>query len=73
MIYFGNPLIIVLLSSYRDFETENDWEWLRNDSSHGDLLKFEKTIEEGKFEMVVSKDWSSKVSLSFLFLHHLPR
>lgn len=57
---------IVLLSSYRDFETEIDWEWLRNDSAYSDALRFvpmesDGTSGEAKFEMVVTERWSSKV------------
>ncbi|WWD19982.1 hypothetical protein CI109_104455 [Kwoniella shandongensis] len=48
-----------LLTSHRDYDTEKDWEWLRNDSPYSDALKFEP-VDEAKYEMVVTKDWSSK-------------
>lgn len=53
-------MVTVLLSSHRDYETEHDWEWLRNDSAYSDALVFE-AAEENKFEMVVTDKWSSKV------------
>ena len=62
----------VLLSSHRDYETERDWEWLRNDSAFSDALSFElfkgdgETKEE-KFEMVVTDKWTSKVSRCLSF------
>ena len=57
----------VLLSSHRDYGTENDWEWLRNDSAYSDALLFEPvdgdgTSNEEKFEMLVTENWKSKVS-----------
>ena len=57
----------VLLSSHRDYETEKDWEWLRNDSAYSDALMFEPVDTGGRsgqetFEMIVADKWSSKVS-----------
>jgi len=55
------------LSSHRDYETEKDWEWLRNDSAYSDALLFEPVENDGtssaeqKYEMVVTNQWSSKV------------
>jgi hypothetical protein len=56
---------LVLLSSHRDYATEKDWEYLRNDSAYADALQFEKVsggVGEDKFEMVVTDRWRSKVS-----------
>lgn len=53
----------VLLSSFRDFKNEKDWEWLRNDSPYSSALKFED-VGNDKYEMVVTKEWQSKVSIS---------
>jgi len=54
----------VLLSSHRDYETEKDWELLRNDSAYADALLFEpqKNGQAGACEMVVTDRWLSKVS-----------
>jgi len=58
---------IVLLSSHRDYETEKDWEWFRNDSAYSDALRFVPGESDGmlsgeKFEMMVTERWSSRVS-----------
>jgi len=60
----------VLLSSHRDYDSEKDWELLRNDSPYADALQFEETADAGpsgskRYEMVVTSEWSSLVS-SFL-------
>nr|XP_019010654.1 uncharacterized protein I206_03956 [Kwoniella pini CBS 10737]OCF49435.1 hypothetical protein I206_03956 [Kwoniella pini CBS 10737] len=54
-----------LLSSHRDYSTEKDWEWLRNDSPYADALVFEQlegesTPGETRYEMVVTDRWLSK-------------
>ncbi|WVR04200.1 hypothetical protein IAU60_001200 [Kwoniella sp. DSM 27419] len=49
-----------LLSSHRDYTTERDWEWLRNDSPYADALRFEAVDGRDEFEMVVTSQWSSK-------------
>ncbi|OCF34514.1 hypothetical protein I316_03555 [Kwoniella heveanensis BCC8398] len=50
-----------LLSSHRQYETEKDWEWLRNDSPYASAIKFEPVEgEQNKFEMVVTDKWASK-------------
>lgn len=56
----------VLLSSHRDYDSEKDWELLRNDSPYGDALVFELQAERSttgteRFEMVVTDRWTSKV------------
>ncbi len=56
------------MSSYRDFEKENDWEWLRNDSAYGNALRFEP-VSENRYEMVVTDKWASKVSHRYCILH----
>jgi len=58
----------VLLSSHRDYETEKDWELLRNDSPYADALRFEET-DAGpsgtrRYEMVVTSNWTSLVGIS---------
>jgi hypothetical protein len=56
---------LVLLSSHRDYASEKDWEYLRNDSAYADALRFEKVlggVGEDKYEMVVTDRWRSKVS-----------
>jgi len=50
---------IVLLSSHRDYETEKDWEWFRNDFVPGES---DGMLSGEKFEMVVTERWSSRVS-----------
>lgn len=61
----GLTLSVVLLSSHRDYETEMDWEWLRNDSPYADVLLFEPVGEQiDRFEMVVTSRWSSRVCLT---------
>lgn len=57
-------LVAVLLSSYRDFDTEKDWEWMRNDSPYRNDLAFEPFEGDPrglKAEMVVAKAWRSRV------------
>ncbi|WWC93869.1 hypothetical protein V866_000705 [Kwoniella sp. B9012] len=50
-----------LLSSHRDYATEKDWEWLRNDSPYSDTLVFEPVDESReKYEMIVTDRWTSK-------------
>lgn len=61
----------VLMSSHRDYETEKDWELLRNDSLYGDALVFEPQAERSsagaeRYEMVVTDRWTSKVCLYFV-------
>lgn len=56
-----------MLSSHRDYDTEKDWELLRNDSPYGDALVFESQTERSatgveRFEMIVTDKWMSKVS-----------
>lgn len=58
----------VLMSSHRDYETEKDWEWLRNDSGYSEALIFEPQERDGKMddgicEMIVTDRWMSKVRL----------
>lgn len=57
-----------MLSSYRDFETDKEWEWLHNDSPYADALVFESFEEDPrKAEMVVTNGWKSKVSIAVGF------
>lgn len=55
-------LLTVLLTSYRDFKTDKEWEWLHNDSAYASALVFEP-FEGNKAEMVVTNEWRSKVGL----------
>ena len=55
-------LLTVLLTSYRDFKTDKEWEWLHNDSAYASALVFEP-FEGNNAEMVVTNDWRSKVCL----------
>ncbi|KAK8849366.1 hypothetical protein IAR55_004698 [Kwoniella newhampshirensis] len=48
-----------LLTSHRDYQTELDWEWLRNDSAYSDALVFEP-VDGDKCEMIVTQGWTSK-------------
>jgi hypothetical protein len=66
------------MSSHRDYATERDWEWLRNDSAYSDALVFEpvNTDKDGatsaeKYEMIVTDKWTSKVCPAGLY--HLNR
>ena len=52
---------LVLLTSYRDFAEDKEWEWLHNDSAYASALVFEP-VEGNKAEMVVTAEWRSKVS-----------
>lgn len=55
--------MVVLLSSYRDFPTDDGWDWLHNDSPYASALVFEPVSDgSGKCEMVVTEKWRSKVS-----------
>ncbi|WVW83561.1 hypothetical protein I302_105582 [Kwoniella bestiolae CBS 10118] len=50
-----------LLSSHRIYETEKDWELLRNDSPYSDALVFEPVNDsKERYEMVVTDSWTSK-------------
>ncbi|ORX40318.1 hypothetical protein BD324DRAFT_655201 [Kockovaella imperatae] len=50
-----------LLSSYRDFEHDLEWDWLRNNSAYSQALSFEPSpIRDGLFELVVGNEWLSK-------------
>jgi len=67
---------LVLLSSHRDYESEKDWELLRNDSPYSDALRFEETREAGpsgskRYEMVVTTDWASLVRHILRIYDHL--
>jgi hypothetical protein len=55
---------VVLLTSYREFDNDREWEWLHNDSPYASALVFEPTGDEGgkKAEMVVTNEWKSKVN-----------
>lgn len=64
----------VLLSSHRDYETEKDWELLRNDSPYANALRFEET-DAGpsgtrRYEMVVTSNWTSLVGISPTGTYH---
>ncbi|KAJ9115675.1 putative NRPS-like protein biosynthetic cluster [Naganishia adeliensis] len=53
-----------LLTSYRDFQNDSEWEWLRNDSPYAAALKFELSESDPtgrKSEMIVTSEWRSKV------------
>jgi thioester reductase-like protein len=52
---FGSAECGFLLSSYRDFDTDNDWQYLRN-FNPPNLLEFEQN-EEGLSELVVKPGW----------------
>lgn len=56
--------VSVLLTSYRDFENDKEWEWLRNDSPYAGALRFEQSESDPsgrKAEMIVTPEWKSKV------------
>jgi hypothetical protein len=61
----GFDKLSVLLTSYRDFENDHEWEWLHNDSPYASALAFEPTSDGSgnKAEMVVTNEWKSKVSV----------
>ncbi|KAJ9125226.1 hypothetical protein QFC22_000181 [Naganishia vaughanmartiniae] len=53
-----------LMTSYRDYENDKEWEWLHNDSPYASALKFEESESDptgGKLEMIVTSEWKSKV------------
>jgi len=54
----SHKLISVLMSSWRDFETDKEWSYLRNE---GSLLTFEKH-EKDIAELVVDSTWPTLVS-----------
>jgi hypothetical protein len=52
------------MSSYRDYDTDKEWSWLRNDSLGLTLLHFEavgNSEEENMYELVVDQKWSTRV------------
>lgn len=50
------------MSSERDFAIDEEWDWLRNNCSVGrQLLHFEETGDSRLFELVVGKDWPTRV------------
>ncbi|KAJ9101904.1 putative NRPS-like protein biosynthetic cluster, partial [Naganishia cerealis] len=58
--------LIVLMTSYRDYENDKEWEWLRNDSPYASALKFEQSESDStgrKLEMIVTSEWKSKAWL----------
>lgn len=55
---FGSAECGFLLSSRRDYEIDNCWQYLRNSSKAKDLLQFEEQNDgSGLSELVVLKDW----------------
>ena len=52
---YGSAECGFLMSSHRDYKTDQEWQYLRN-SKGGDLLRFEKR-EDGTAELVVKSGW----------------
>lgn len=51
-----------LMSSWRSFSDDKDWSWLRiEDDSSKEWLKFEKQEGEELYELIVAKEWPSKL------------
>ncbi|PWN34527.1 acetyl-CoA synthetase-like protein, partial [Meira miltonrushii] len=51
-----------LMSSWRSFGDDKDWSWLRiEDESSKQWLKFEKQEGEDLYELIVAKEWPSKL------------
>ena len=62
-----NLLCEVLMSSHRDYEKDLEWSWLRNDGLGLQLLRFELASDSGNmYELIVDKDWWTRVSLTIL-------
>lgn len=52
------------MSSWRDFDNDKAWSWLRiNESTSEHWLRFEPRSEhgEGLYELVVSSEWPTKI------------
>ncbi|KAJ9108879.1 hypothetical protein QFC21_000199 [Naganishia friedmannii] len=52
-----------LMTSYRDYANDKEWEWLHNDSPYASALKFEESESDPtgrKLEMIVTSEWKSK-------------
>lgn len=50
-----------LMSSHRDYDTDKEWVWLRNSGLGVKLLHFEPVGDENMYELVVDKQWSTRV------------
>lgn len=58
---------IVLMSSHRDYESDKEWMWLRNDGLGLKFLHFVPVADsddESTYELVVDRRWSTKVGIS---------
>ena len=60
---FGSAECGFLMSSYRDFDKDKEWQYLRSDPSKGHI-KFEPQ-EDGLAELVIQPDWPHMVSPSW--------
>ncbi|PSS31017.1 hypothetical protein PHLCEN_2v2430 [Hermanssonia centrifuga] len=51
-----------LMSSHREYETDREWSWLRDDSAPSPTpLRFEPAGEDDEFELVVPREWTTRV------------
>lgn len=68
---FGSAECGFLASSYRDFDVDKEWQYLRT-TNQEDLLRFEARGDE-KYELIVLPQWPHRVCcpLSVLELYHL--
>ena len=58
---------LVLMSSHREYESDFKWSWLRNDGPGARMLRFEPAADdESVYELVVPREWSTRVRASNL-------
>lgn len=59
-------MFTVLMTSFRDFENDNEWNYLRP-SAGKEWFSFEDQ-GDGRFELIVPKEWPTRVrSFQFMF------
>ena len=50
------------MSSERNYKKDTEWSWLRNDSPVGrELLHFQEMADSNLYELVVDKNWPTRV------------
>ena len=52
----------VLMSSHRDYASDLEWSWLRNNGTAGNKLRFEAVEDSDNiYELIVDKSWTTLV------------
>ncbi|KAI5478357.1 hypothetical protein MNV49_005208 [Pseudohyphozyma bogoriensis] len=79
--HYGSTETGQLMTSFRDYETDKEWEWNRVSDQLAPFVKFEER-DEGRWEIVVLDGWKGKVvknrpdgsyAMSDLFVKHPSR